>query len=58
MDIKLLLPEGAAKQMWKEGQSTESNPYAKGSDQYERFNSEMRKLERKELNDMMGPSYA
>jgi hypothetical protein len=58
MDIKLLGPTGAAKQMWREGQSTESNPYTKGSDEHKRFNEEVRKLERQELNDMMGPGYA
>lgn len=58
MDIELLGPEYAAQQMWREGQSTESNPFAKGTPEHGRFDSEMRKLERNELIQMMGPSYA
>lgn len=58
MNIKLLGPEYAAKQMWREGQSTESNPFTKGTIEHSRFDNEIRKLERNELIQMMGPHYA
>ncbi len=56
MNIKLLGPEGAARQLYKEGE-VEYNPYAEGSANYDKFVAEMDRLTREELKDMMGPSY-
>jgi hypothetical protein len=53
MNIKLLGPEGAARQLYKEGE-VEYNPYQKGTEEYDRFISEMDQLTREELNEFTG----
>lgn len=53
MNIKLLGPEGAARQLYKEGEA-EYSPYKKGTEEYDRFISEMDRLTREELNEFMG----
>jgi hypothetical protein len=53
MNIKLLTPEGAARQLYKEGE-VEYTPYQKGTEEYDRFISEMDRLTREELNEFMG----
>jgi hypothetical protein len=53
MNIALLGPEGAARQLYKEGE-VEYNPYQKGTEDYDRFISEMDRLTREELNEFMG----
>ena len=55
--IKRVGPVGAAQQLYRDGQGIESCPYEIGTTPCQMFCAEMNRLQRQELQELMGDCY-
>lgn len=57
-DIAVFGGKAAAQQMYKDGQGVESNPYVRGSKDFDAFNMELNRLYNEELKRIIGDAYS